>query len=154
MFASSQASSTPEQPPCNICGDPNLTLSRSQFDFELLFVRFTSKPARNRKRLKIRSGSGLVRKGGCFKLGVDLAGPNILIIHAFLEGECVRERERTRTRYTGGGVKQGRFVILRFRFFCSVWGPQDAQMLGKTARKVLLSHPLLCAHQVLVETRI
>ena len=44
-----------------------------------------------------------------------------------------------------GGVKQGRFVILRFPLFCSVWGFQDNQMLGKPARKVSLSHPLLCA---------
>ena len=36
----------------------------------------------------------------------------------------------------GGGVKQGRFVILRFPLFCSVWGFQDTQMLGKTARYV------------------
>ena len=47
--------------------------------------------------------------------------------------------------YTSGGVKQGRFVILRFPLFCSVWGSQDTQMLGKTARKVSLSHPFLYA---------
>ena len=44
-----------------------------------------------------------------------------------------------------GGVKQGRFVIFRFPLFCSGWGSQDAQMLGRTARKVPLSHPFLCA---------
>ena len=31
----------------------------------------------DQKWLKIRSASGLVRKGGCFQLGVDLARPNI-----------------------------------------------------------------------------
>ena len=44
-----------------------------------------------------------------------------------------------------GRVKQGRFVILRFPLFCSVWGSQTTQIQGKTARKVSLSHPLLCA---------
>ena len=44
-----------------------------------------------------------------------------------------------------GGVKQGRFVILRFPLFCSVWGSQDTHMLGKTARKVSLSPPFSCA---------
>ena len=44
----------------------------------------------------------------------------------------------------GGGGKQGRFVILRFPLFCSVWVFQDNQILGKTARKVSLSHPFLC----------
>ena len=39
--------------------------------------------------------------------------------------------------------KQGRFVIFRFPLFCSVWGSQITQMLGKTARKVSLSHPFL-----------
>ena len=34
----------------------------------------------DQKRLKIRSGSGLVRKGGCFRLGLDLAGPNLSIL--------------------------------------------------------------------------
>ena len=43
------------------------------------------------------------------------------------------------------GVKQAGFVILRFPLFCSVWGSQDIQMLGRTARKVSLSHPFLCA---------
>ena len=43
------------------------------------------------------------------------------------------------------GVKQGRFVIFRFPLFCSVWGSQDTQMLGKTARKTSLSYPALCA---------
>ena len=47
--------------------------------------------------------------------------------------------------YTGGGVKQGRFGILRFPLFCSVWGFQDNQMLGKTAREMSLSRPFCCA---------
>ena len=51
------------------------------------------------------------------------------------------------------GGKRGRFVILRFPLFCSVWGSKDTQMLGKTARKMLFSHPFLCVPQMLVETR-
>ena len=43
-----------------------------------------------------------------------------------------------------GVVKQGRFVILRCALFCSIWGSQITQMLGKTARKGSLSHPFLC----------
>ena len=43
------------------------------------------------------------------------------------------------------GVKQGRFGISRFPLFRSVWGFQDNQMLGKSARKVSLSHPFLSA---------
>ena len=39
------------------------------------------------------------------------------------------------------GVKQGRFVILRFPLFYSICGSQDAKMLGKTAPKVSLSRP-------------
>ena len=54
---------------------------------------------------------------------------------------------------TRGRVKQGRFVILRFPLFCSVWGSQDTQMLGKTARKVSLPHPFFCVPQMLVKTR-
>ena len=37
----------------------------------------------DQKRLKIRSGSELVRKGGCFRLGLDLAGPNISMMGCF-----------------------------------------------------------------------
>ena len=44
-----------------------------------------------------------------------------------------------------GGAKQGRFVILRFPLFYSVSESQATQILGKTARNVSLSHPLLCA---------
>ena len=51
-----------------------------------------------------------------------------------------------------GGVKQGRFVILRFPLFCSVGGSQDTQMPGKTARKVSLSHLFLCARNPLLCT--
>ena len=51
-----------------------------------------------------------------------------------------------------GGVKQGRFVILRFPLFGSVWGSRVTQMLGKTARKVSLSHPF-CVPQMIVKTR-
>ena len=43
-----------------------------------------------------------------------------------------------------GGGKQGRFVILRFPLFWSVWGSQG-KMLRKTARKMSLSHPFLRA---------
>ena len=41
-----------------------------------------------------------------------------------------------------GGVKQGRFVILRFPFFCSVWGFQNTQMLGKNSTKSVIVTPL------------
>ena len=82
MFASSQVSSTPEQPPYNINGDLDLILSRFRSDFEPLLIQFASKLAR--KRLKIKSGSGLVRKGGCFKLGLNLAGLNISILRRVL----------------------------------------------------------------------
>ena len=63
----------------NIGGDPDLILSCFRSDFEPLLIRFASKPGSesDQKRLKTRSGSGLVRKGGCFKLGLDLARPNI-----------------------------------------------------------------------------
>ena len=54
----------------------------------------------------------------------------------------------------GGGSKQGRFVILRFPLFYSVWGSKDTKMLRRTARRMSLSHPFLCAPQMLVETRI
>ena len=37
------------------------------------------------------------------------------------------------------------FVILRFPLFLQCLGVQDKQMLGKTARKVSLSHPFLRA---------
>ena len=50
-----------------------------------------------------------------------------------------------RKGYTSGGVKRGRFVILRFPLFYSIWGPHDTEMLGKTTRNVPLSHPFLCA---------
>ena len=38
--------------------------------------------------------------------------------------------------HAGGRVKKGRFVIFVFPLFYRVWGFQDTQMLGKTARKV------------------
>ena len=44
-----------------------------------------------------------------------------------------------------GRVRQGRFVIFALPLFCSVWGSQDTQMLGNTARKMPLSHPFLGA---------
>ena len=46
---------------------------------------------------------------------------------------------------TCGRVKKGRFVIFAFPLFYSILGFQDAQMLGKTARKMSLSNPFLCA---------
>ena len=52
-----------------------------------------------------------------------------------------------------GGGKAG--SICHFAFsLCSVWRSQDTEMLGKTARKVLLSHPFLRARvpHMLVET--
>ena len=52
----------------------------------------------------------------------------------------------------GGEGKQGRFVILPFPLLCSVWGSQDTQMLGKTARKVSLSHPFLGVPQMPAKT--
>ena len=45
---------------------------------------------------------------------------------------------------TCGGVKQGRFVILYFPLFCSVWGSQDTQMLENSTKSVVVT-PLLCA---------
>ena len=43
------------------------------------------------------------------------------------------------------GVNRGRFVIFAFRLLYSILGFQDTQKLGKTARKMSLSHPFLCA---------
>ena len=48
-----------------------------------------------------------------------------------------------------GGLRKGRFVILVFPLFYSILGLQHTQMLGKTARKMSLSHPFWGA-QVLV----
>ena len=39
--------------------------------------------------------------------------------------------------------KAGSICHFAFPLFCSVWGSQDTQMLGNTARKMPLSHPLL-----------
>ena len=52
----------------------------------------------------------------------------------------------------GGRAKKGRFVIFAFPLFYSILGFPDTQMLGKTARKVSLSNPFLCA-PMLVKTR-
>ena len=41
------------------------------------------------------------------------------------------------------GVKQGRFVILRFPLFCSVSGSQDTQMRGKNSPKSVIVTPVL-----------
>ena len=46
---------------------------------------------------------------------------------------------------TLGGVKQGRFVIFAFSLDLQHLGSQDTQMLRKTPRKTLLSHPFQCA---------
>ena len=65
------------------------------------------------------------------------------------EAKLTEEQKHTETyRVSGalvGGVKKGRFVIFAFPLFCSILEVQDTQMLGKTARKVSLSHPFLCA---------
>ena len=79
ILASSQVSSALEQPHLHHQWRP-------RSDFEPLSIRFKTafdpiglKPGSesDQKRLKIRSGTGLVRKGGALKLGLDLAGPNI-----------------------------------------------------------------------------
>ena len=60
---------------------------------------------------------------------------------AFFDREAVWHRHvvaNPKPPPVGGGVKQGRFVILRFPLFCSVCGFQDTQMLGKTARQISL----------------
>ena len=56
---------------------------------------------------------------------------------------------------TCGGVKQGRFVVLRFPLFRSVWRSQDNHMLRQKRQwwKMSLSHPV-CVPQILVKTRI
>ena len=56
---------------------------------------------------------------------------NVSLFYPWHEGRSPR------VRYTSGGVKQGRFVILCFALFCSVW------MLGNTAQNMPLSHPFL-----------
>ena len=44
-----------------------------------------------------------------------------------------------------GGTKHGRFVILRFPLFYSMWVSQDTLMLGKNSTKSVMSRPFLCA---------
>ena len=45
-----------------------------------------------------------------------------------------------------GGVNQGRFVILRFHLFCSVWGCQDNRSLGERQPESVIITPLfVCA---------
>ena len=43
-----------------------------------------------------------------------------------------------------GGGKTGSICHFPFSLVCSVRGSQDTQMPGETARKMSLSHPLLC----------
>ena len=51
-----------------------------------------------------------------------------------------------------GGVKKGRFGILRFPLFCSVWGAQDTQILGEKKHEKCHCHTPFCAPQMPVET--
>ena len=71
--------------------------------------------------------------------------PGSSALRVLVSGSSLVSGPSFEKRGKSGGVKQGRFVILRFPLFCSVWGSQDAQMLGNTARKVALSRPFLCA---------
>ena len=61
--------------PYNTSGDPDLILSRFRAAFDPICFKIGSEL--DQKRLKIGESSGLFRKGGCFKLGLDLAGPDI-----------------------------------------------------------------------------
>ena len=53
----------------------------------------------------------------------------------------------------GVGVKQGRFVILRFSCFAVFGVSKIPRCWEKTAQRVSLSHPSLCVPQMLVKTR-
>ena len=76
-----------------------------------------------------------------------------------LRGKCPRRASRRVVplgwiyNVTCGGVKQGRFVILCFPLFCSVWLFQDTQMLGKQ-HKECHCQTQVCLPQMLVKARI
>ena len=82
LHPASQVSSTPEQPPLQHLWRPRSGFEPLSIRFRTAFdpICFETGPESDQKRLQIRSGSGPVRKGGCLKLDLDLAGPNISIL--------------------------------------------------------------------------